>query len=87
VHLTVAIDGFRVETSTDGEVRERHAKRSSKPWVTLPYQASDVLLSYDEMCRRPALCLALTNQVGAKAASLGFLTNATVPGESVTATA
>ncbi len=81
VHLTVAIDGFRVEASTDGEVRERHAKRSSKPWVTLPYQASDVLLSYDEMCPDdPALCLTLTNQVGAKAASLGFLNNATVLG-------
>ncbi|MBL8740619.1 MAG: hypothetical protein JNK04_05990 [Myxococcales bacterium] len=81
VHLTVAIDGFRLEESTDAEVREKHAKRNARPWVTLPYKPDDSLRSYDQMCPDdPAICLTLTNHVGAKAASLGFLTNANVLG-------
>jgi len=81
VHLSVAVSGFRVELSTDEEVRARYAKQAGRPWVSLAYDKSDALLSYDEMCPDdPARCLALSNQVGAKAASLGFLTNKTVLG-------
>jgi Pyruvate phosphate dikinase, AMP/ATP-binding domain len=76
VHLTVEVDGFRLEAATDAEVRAKHAERSARPWLALPYEPYDELPSYAEMCPRAAAdCLRFTNRVGGKAASLGFLTS------------
>ena len=81
VHLTVEVDGFRLEPATDEQVRARHAERSARPWLALPYQPYDELASYAEMCPKAATdCLPFTNRVGGKAASLGFLTSPGVLG-------
>jgi len=81
VHLTVDRDSFSIEASTDDEVRTRLRKKLDKPWFTLPYQPTDELLSYADMCpASPKRCLALSRRYGGKATSLGFLTNAEVLG-------
>ena len=81
VRLKVEVDAFHIEPATDAEVRAIHDKRNARPWVTLPYTPSDRLPSYDDMCPEdPALCLPLTQTVGGKAASLGFLMNKDVLG-------
>jgi hypothetical protein len=81
VHLTVAVDGFHIEASTDTEVRAKLAQRRSKPWVKLPFDPADEIRSYAQLCPAdPADCLALTKQVGAKAAMLGFMTSPKVLG-------
>ena len=62
-------------------VRTSHAARHKRPWIPLPYEPSDAMPSYAEMCPTdPAGCLSLTPRVGGKAASLGFLTQSAVLG-------
>ncbi len=81
VRLVVLGDKFRVELVEESEVRAFHAARNKRPWIPLPYEPSDAMPAYAEMCPKdPADCLALTPRVGGKAASLGFLTQAAVLG-------
>lgn len=82
VHLVVEVDRFVIEPATEAAVAEVHAKRAARPWIPLPYKPFDKLLSYDDMCPTdPAECLAFTQLVGGKAASLGFLMNKDVLGQ------
>lgn len=81
VHLRVKVDGFVIEPATEAKVRAVHDERNARPWLALPYVSSDRLPSYDDMCPAdPAECLTLTQTVGGKAASLGFLMNKDVLG-------
>ncbi len=86
VHLTVMVDGFKLEAASEEQVRAIHAKRNERPWLALPYSPSDELTSYADMCPKdPADCVRLTAVVGGKAASLGFLTNGEVLGRTTDA--
>jgi hypothetical protein len=75
VHLTVSMSGWKLEPSTDDEVKGKLALRLAKPWVPMSWDEELRLLSYDDMCsgEDPAACLKLKKRFGAKAANLGFL--------------
>lgn len=86
VRLTVKGDGFRIAASTDAEVRAKLAERRNKPWMKLPFDLSDEVPSYAEMCPSDAAdCLELSRKVGAKAAMLGFMTSPSVLGRTTDA--
>lgn len=81
VHLVVDVEGFTLEPTTDEVIQSKLRAKLDKPWVSLPFDPSDELLSYGEMCPLdPAGCLKLSRRFGAKATSLGFLTNRRVLG-------
>jgi pyruvate,water dikinase len=86
VHLVVDIEGYRLEAATEAEVKAKLAEKLNRPWTTLPYEPTDALRSYAEMCPHNARdCFALTRQYGSKAAMLGFLTSASVLGRTTDA--
>lgn len=82
VHLTVAMDRFVIEPSTDEEVKAKLDARLAQPWVRMSWEPTTALLSYDEMCpgADAGACLKLKRSFGAKAANLGFLSHKLVLG-------
>jgi hypothetical protein len=76
IRLSVDVEGFRIEAATDEQVRAELKRRRGKAWIPLPYEPTDEMPSYAEMCPHdPADCVKLTRRVGGKAAMLGFLTS------------
>ncbi len=74
VHLVVNADGFRLEPSTDAQVRDKLAEKLNKPWQPLAVDPDAKITSYDDMCGADASgCLGLATQFGGKAGNLGFL--------------
>lgn len=81
VKLTVNVDSFTLTPSSEGEVMAKLAERLDKPWVSLPYDETDAILSYAQMCPSdPRRCLTQVRSFGAKAAMLGFMTSPDVLG-------
>jgi pyruvate phosphate dikinase-like enzyme len=81
VRLTVGFEGFHIQPSSDAEVKAKLDARRGKKWVRLPYEPTDELPSYAEMCPRdPAGCVPLSRRFGSKASMLGFLTSPRVLG-------
>lgn len=81
VRLTVSAEGYSLVAATAEEVQAALAERLARPWVRMPIELEDRLLSYDEMCpKNPADCMGLKRRYGAKAANLGFLASPFVLG-------
>jgi hypothetical protein len=81
VHFVVGVDDFALEPSTDEEVAAKLAEKMNQPWVALPYEPTDVLLSYRDMCPAKAKdCMGLGKKYGSKATNLGFMSSAQVLG-------
>ncbi|MEJ7727733.1 MAG: PEP/pyruvate-binding domain-containing protein [Polyangiaceae bacterium] len=81
VHMVVGVDDFVLEPSTDAEVADKLAEKMNQPWVALPYEPTDVLLSYRDMCPTKATdCMGLGKKYGSKATNLGFMSSAQVLG-------
>jgi hypothetical protein len=81
VHLVVAEQEFRVEASTEAEVRAALDRKLSRKWKKIvPGRATEIVF-YDRMCPASAgACIRAVPDYGGKAAKLGFLNHDDVLG-------
>lgn len=81
VHIVVAADGFHIELSTEGEVREKLRQKLDKPWQPLTHDPDAEIASFDDMCPDDAAdCLVLAPKYGGKSGGLAFLRHPDVLG-------